>query len=316
MTQEESYRVLGLMPGSDIKEIKKKYRKLMHRLHPDAAASSKERYPYSVHEINTAYAVLKKGSEDGIGRFGKENTAEKVRPGKHWDGLINEHAYREREILHYAEDQDGNPIGIFAIDRGKYLWKTDEDFPLFLRSIYQCSREILDEIDAAAKRKQPEERRLQVQAQLMYLLAQQYIDGTAMLKELALKRAQDETGEIFYIQAMLEEGESGPSAKEGEPLYPSRLKDHKLYLKNVSGRELGYLSFQDDRLYYVMVPLFEQRRVQVRIRTAKGAAAEQRKRNGGIQKLHLWLRLPKENAQSSLESLDLKIRQLLENYRT
>ena len=55
MTQEESYRVLGLMPGSDIKEIKKKYRKLMHRLHPDAAASSKERYPYSVHEINTAH---------------------------------------------------------------------------------------------------------------------------------------------------------------------------------------------------------------------------------------------------------------------
>ncbi len=316
MTQEESYRVLGLMPGSDIKEIKKKYRKLMHRLHPDAAASSKERYPYSVHEINTAYAVLKKGSEGGTGRFGKEDTAEKVRPGKRWDGLINEHAYREREILHYAEDQDGDPIGIFAIDRGKYLWKTDEDFPLFLRSIYQCSREILDEIDAAAKRKQPEERRLQVQAQLMYLLAQQYIDGTAMLKELALKRAQDETGEIFYIQAMLEEGESGPSAKEGEPLYPSRLKDHKLYLKNVSGRELGYLSFQDDRLYYVVVPLFEQRRVQIRIRTAKGAAAEQRKRNGSIQKLHLWLRLPKENVQSSLESLDLKIRQLLENYRT
>lgn len=39
---------------------------------------------------------------------------------------------------------------------------------------------------------------------------------------------------------------------------------HKLYLKNQSGKELGSLSFSDDRLYYVVVPLFEQKRVQIK----------------------------------------------------
>jgi hypothetical protein len=30
-----------------------------------------------------------------------------------------------------------------------------------------------------------------------------------------------------------------------------------------SGNELGYLSFVDDRLYYVVIPLFEQKKVQI-----------------------------------------------------
>jgi len=36
-------------------------------------------------------------------------------------------------------------------------------------------------------------------------------------------------------------------------------------MKSASGQELGYLSFQDDRMYYVMTPLFEQCRVRVKL---------------------------------------------------
>ena len=38
-----------------------------------------------------------------------------------------------------------------------------------------------------------------------------------------------------------------------------RLRNHRLCVRNRQGQELGYLSFQNDRLYYVVVPLFEQK---------------------------------------------------------
>ena len=53
---------------------------------------------------------------------------------------------------------------------------------------------------------------------------------------------------------------------EGDYLFPAGIRDHRLYLKNAAGQELGYLSFRDDRMYYILIPLFEQRRVRVRIR--------------------------------------------------
>lgn len=32
-----------------------------------------------------------------------------------------------------------------------------------------------------------------------------------------------------------------------------------------SGKEAGYISFKDDRLYYVLIPILEQKRAMVKI---------------------------------------------------
>ena len=42
MTEREAYRVLGIPPGVPKDQIKKRYRKLMLQLHPDALAASGE----------------------------------------------------------------------------------------------------------------------------------------------------------------------------------------------------------------------------------------------------------------------------------
>lgn len=77
-------------------------------------------------------------------------------------------------------------------------------------------------------------------------MAQQFIDGAALLKEFA-KEEKDDNDEIYYIAAMLEPSNKASSLETGEMLYPSNVRQHKLYLKNQSGQELGYLSFSDDR---------------------------------------------------------------------
>ena len=103
--------------------------------------------------------------------------------------------------------------------------------------------------------------------------------------------------------------------KEKDVLYPSRLNQHRLYLKNESGKELGYLSFFDDRLYYIIIPLFEQRRVLVKIRAASPDCGKGKKKTSGYYRLHLWLKMPGDNPITSLENLNLQIEQLLTAYR-
>lgn len=331
MTAPEAYQILGLPIGSDFSEIKKKYRRLMLQVHPDTGSRTDAVLAARAQEINVAYSVLKRLACSGNsfvfqsnGGFAQEGYSScgyqtKKKERSAWNAPINQYAYREREILHYAEDSEGMTLGSFRIAKGKYLWITEEDFPLFLLSVYRCGKEILDEIDFS-RRQEPEPAvRQQIHAELVYLLAQQFIDGTALLRELA-KRASGKTdSDVFYLPAMLENTGLYPVSYE-EALFPSRLQKHRLYLKNSSGQELGYLSFPDDRLYYVVIPLFEQRRAQVRIQTAEQqsgwpAGGRRKKDAGAYRRLHLWIKLSSGEQNGLPENLNLQIEQLLKRYR-
>lgn len=332
MTRGEACRILGVSPGAAPDQIKRKYRQLMHRLHPDVGPSEEDLH--LAWQVNAAYALLKRtwpagasslaGPETASGVFRRRDTCHRSRrsAARHsaWDAPVNSHAYRERDILCCAEDSEGEVIGTFTAARGRYFWTTEEDFPLFLRSIYLCGKELLDEVDASLGRASSS-CRSRFHAGLTYLLAQQYIDASSLLKELAARTTSDREGqEIYYFPAMLETKGKGLPGLPGSlpadaPLFPSGVRDRRLYLKDISGQEAGYLSFSDDRLYYVLVPLFEQRQVLVRLRAA-GENASHNKRNAGYRRLHLWLKFKKEEDKSRLpESLNLQISQLLEHYR-
>ncbi len=56
-----------------------------------------------------------------------------------WNAPLSPGAYAEREIYTEVEDVHGNPIGEAVIDCGKFFWSEDEEFPLFLKSLFQCS---------------------------------------------------------------------------------------------------------------------------------------------------------------------------------
>ena len=66
MTKAMAYKILGITPGTDFTEIKKKYRQLMHRVHPDAEAFSTRAYDFTAQEINEAYDFLRKNRTDLI----------------------------------------------------------------------------------------------------------------------------------------------------------------------------------------------------------------------------------------------------------
>ena len=103
--------------------------------------------------------------------------------------------------------------------------------------------------------------------------------------------------------------------KTGDLLYPSEFRHRRLFLKDVSGEELGYLSFKDDRLYYIVIPLFEQRRVQVRIRVSEEPASQGKGKNTSFyQSLDLCIRLDPLQQKFLPENLNLQIKKIIREY--
>ena len=269
MTVQQAYKIFDVKSDITKPELKKRYRRLMHMVHPDAALNRENVYKYSAYEINEAYTVLSNQTGQESLRKNNYEYDEKYygtdQENEEYDFTApeNEHAFCQRNVYHYAEDYNGNNIGRFKVARGRYMWMPDEDFKLFLRSIYECSEELLNRIDEETGRVHDSEYKIIYQAELAYLLAQQFTATSDTLGNILT--SIDDAANVFYVGAMLEMSPESGFIKAGMKLFPAGIKKHRLYLMTRSGKEAGYISFKDDRLYYVLIPILEQKRAMVKI---------------------------------------------------
>ncbi|MDO4617565.1 MAG: J domain-containing protein [Lachnospiraceae bacterium] len=376
----DACRILGVSGDCSTEEVKKRYRQLLHLVHPDAEAfrrrsmnaadsiqnqirelnKDSEVYPYDILEITAAYTLLMGGAENDTGQeSGAEASPHHARSTDPddwirrnpeyaravWNAEENPNAFCEREILQLIEDFDGNVLGDFTLIRGKYLWQPEEEFPLFMKSIARAVELLIQHTEEEAEQQiygaagnprmddgycSSEEQRSLLKKtcreKLTYLLAQQFIDAVHTLDQLVhTQRIKDGRETIYYIPAMLETSTSGPGKfcpelLPGETLLPDRVEQHRLFVKNQNGQQVGYLSYPDDRMYYLLIPLFEQKRVQVKIRVYKQKregeeAGTGRKR--AVQKhvrISLWLKF-KESSAGMPEDISAQIQEGLTAYR-
>ena len=313
MTKAQAYRILEVDQYTGQEEIKKKYRKLMHRVHPDANMEKESMYLYTAQEINEAYALLRNKSKVQRTNRQKKQASNSRTKQIQWDAPLNQRAYTWRNVYHYAEDYDGEIMGDFVIASGKYLWKTEEDFPLFLKSMFECSQRLLQEIEAETGWERSTSCKMKIQGELAYLLAQQFIDGAGTLGKLANPIPSEEAN-IYHIAAMLEVADEAPVLRVKMPLYPLVVRNHRLFLQTGSCKTAGYLSFRDDRLYYIVIPLLEHRRAQVKI----GISEKQDRRNSRnphrYKNLDFALKIPLHQEETFPESINLQIEELLRTY--
>lgn len=305
MNVEQARKLLGLDGTEDLKQIKTKYRRLMHEVHPDSIKKAADNDKAT--QINQAYQlVLKNLNEQIVISTEKEEKRKKQKPN--WSGKENANAFRDRPIYHAVEGFDGEKIGIIEVARGKFVWSLDEEFSLFLKSVLDTSKDILFEIENELKVEPQEHIKQQYLAKLTYLLTSQFIDSRVSLSELA--KVEDGT---FKLDAMAELDMSYAIPKVGAALYPAGVSAHKLYLRNSSGQIVGYLSFTDDRLYYVVIPLFEQKRAQVKMLVVERKLKSRTKKK--YVDLDLWIKLDDSVQTTAIESIELQIRELLAKYR-
>ena len=342
---KQAYEILGVADNADRNEIKRKYRELMHKVHPDACAHNADThqgdihnsnsYNYSAYEINEAYSVIceyidsssKKTFNTGYsfydGHEYGDNTASNFQySDRHaysdeheysdwsaysdereygWDAPENDNAYCNRSIYHYVEDYDGRNIGSFKISHGRYIWTVEEDFKLFIRSIFECSEKLLGDIER--------------QAELAYLIAQQFIAATDTLGKILTSLESDDS-EIFYVASMLEVRQDAPFIKAGMTLYPSGIRRHRLYLMTKSGQEAGYVSFRDDRLYYILIPILEQKRALVKIEVSRKQDRLNTRQPNKYKNLDLWIKMKYNDNNRFPENINMQIEELLKKYRS
>ncbi len=289
MNKPTACTILGVRPDIQPDELKKRYHTLMMLTHPDSP--EEHEYPYAVHEINVAYEYLLKHI--------KEETRQKEAEEKtriRWNAPENPNAYAPRDIYQYVDDAEGNRIGTVTVDTGRFMWIPDEEFPLFLKSLYACARQLIADDDEEKHTDRSDDTDLL--ADIAYLLAGQFFGADMALSLMKKEKNED----IYYCKAMLELAAGAKQPVAGTTLTPAYVRDHRLYMSDRAGHELGYISFKDDRLLFGLVPLFEQRKVQV-----KAAVSETR----GSVDIDLYLKRIDTDGSSAVDSVNLRIMERL-----
>lgn len=78
---------------------------------------------------------------------------------------------------------------------------------------------------------------------------------------------------------------------------------------------ISHFIFKDDRLYYIVIPLFEQKRAQVKIRVPRQSDTVNTKKTSrfhqkNYQELDFWLKVPHSHIGAP-ENINLQIENLL-----
>ena len=306
MNKSTARKILGLNGTEDERAIKRKYRKLMHEHHPDNSESEDSELAA---KINTAYEMVMKDFDGSDGKHRstpKKPTTKKSTKTKNWNAKENKNAYCDRPIFHEVEDYDGSSIGTIEIARGKYVWSKDEEFSLFLKSLYETSKELMDNARPSLFFEPPAVIKQKYLADITYLLTGQFIDSSLTLNELAVMDTS-----AYKIDAMVELEMNTPVPKPGTALYPAGISKHRLYLRNKGGEIVGYLSFKDDRLYYVIIPLFEQKKAQVKMVVSDTPKSTRYGKK--YADIDLWVKII-EDQNSAIDNTNRKIDELLEKY--
>lgn len=293
MKREQAYRILGVNPGTTEEDLKKRYRELVQLTHPDSGQSCD--YPFEIHDIIAAYKFLLESIiEEDVNNSKNEYRIK-------WNAPTNPNAYRDRPIYQYVEAADGEIIGTIEIDKGKYLWIEDEDFALFLRSLRETAKGIISDFDKKTGLSREDD--ISLMAEITYLLSGQFFDS-----ETTLSLMKETSEDVYFSKAMLEinSGIRVSVPKEGSYLIPGKIKNHRLFVTDTFGNELGYLSFKDDRLLFGLVPLFERRALQLKLVVSSG------KKKANSLDVDMWIKRIPEDDKRGIDSINLRIEKLLE----
>lgn len=289
MNVAQARRLLSVTEEDDLHSMKKKYRQLMNTCHPDALGSEEPEHIRRAQEINEAYQLLKNHPHafDSMWKPQGKTCPKRKRPT--WAGVVNEQAFCERNVyLYYTmETEEGHPY--YRAARGKYLWEPkEEDFQLFLISIHEVVKELMEHTDKT----------MAVRSRLFQYLAEQFIEPVKVLRKIAKPVRLDQEGrEIYRFRAYLKEDRQHP-LREKTLLYPKAFQGSRILVQDKNGMEYGHLSFEDDRIYFCIIPLLKEKLARVKMEVLDG-------------KVIFYFRLEKEAEQYRIPDRNLEIAKLL-----
>lgn len=248
MTLKEAYKILGVSKENTDREIKAKYKKLLIMYHPDSDPSSK-RAPEDDEKIRQVIEAYKKIREsEGEPYFESYEFT--------WDAFENKRAFSERNIFFQFKIYD-EALPPSKMARGRFVWNPDmEEFPLFAKSVLEACKEVMTDYDVTPTPDKVKD--------IFHLMMQEYVLPADAARKIVKKIREDGDKEVYSFSGFIKDefGSCRESKiKCGEPLNIYLREDRAVTEEIVSGRMLGSISFDEDELYYVVLPLLEDPKV-------------------------------------------------------
>ncbi len=278
MTLKEAYKILGASMQDDEREIKTKYKKLLIMYHPDSDPTGK-RDPEDDEKIRQVIEAYKKIREsEGKSYF---DTYEFT-----WDAFENKAAFSPRDIYVRFKIYD-EELPLSRMARGRFVWDPDmEDFRLFSKSVLEACREVMTDHDTI-----PSPDRIK---DIFHLMMQEYVLPADAARKIGRKVREDADEEVFAFSGFVKENPEGlrtTAVHIGEPLNIFLKEDRAVIQEIVTGIIPGTVSFDEDELYYVILPLLEDPWVKSHATITK---AEKSRRSGTRMNVMIELTIPRD----------------------
>lgn len=256
MTLKEAYKILGASKQDDDREIKAKYKKLLILYHPDSDPTRK-RNPEDDEKIRQVIEAYKKIKEsEGEPYF---DTYEFT-----WDAFENKTAFSERNIYVQFKLYD-EELPLSKMARGRFVWDPDmEEFWLFSKSVLEACKDIITDYSTILAPDKVKD--------IFHLMMQEYVLPADAARKIGKKVREDGDVEVFTFNGFVKENPSDLKVSAptiGEPLNIFLREDRAVVEEIVTGKVLGTVSFDEDELYYVVLPLLEDPKVQAHASVTK-----------------------------------------------
>lgn len=244
MTLKEAYKILGVSKENTDREIKAKYKKLLIMYHPDSDPT-RERAPEDdekIRQVIEAYKKIRKS--EGEPYFEPYEFT--------WDAFENKSAFSERNIFFQFKIYD-EALPPSKMARGRFVWDPDmEEFPLFAKSVLEACKDVMTDHDVTPAPDKVKD--------IFHLMMQEYILPADAARKIGKKIREDGDKEVYYFSGFIKD-ELGSRRESkincGEPLNIFLREDRAVVEEIVTGRMLGSISFDEDELYYIVLPLLE-----------------------------------------------------------
>ncbi|MBP3781848.1 MAG: DnaJ domain-containing protein [Butyrivibrio sp.] len=278
MTLKEAYKILGASKENTDREIKAKYKKLLVMYHPDSDPTRK-RDPEDDEKIRQVIEAYRK-----IREFEGEPYFEPYEFT--WDALENKRAFSERNIFFQFKIYD-EALPPSKMARGRFVWDPDmEEFPLFAKSVLEACKEVMTDHDFTPAPDKVKD--------IFHLMMQEYVLPADAARKIGKMIREDGDREVYSFSGFIKD-EPGTRRESkincGEPLNIYLREDRAVVEEIVTGRILGSISFDEDELYYVVLPLLEDPKVDALATITK---VDRSRRNKERISVAIELTIPKD----------------------
>ena len=286
MTLKEAYKILGVSKENTEREIKAKYKKLLIMYHPDSDPT-RERDPEDDDKIRQVIEAYKKVREsEGETYF---ETYEFT-----WDAFENKRAFSERNIFfQFRIWNEALPPSRMA--RGRFVWDPDmEEFSLFAKSVLEACKEIITDHDITLAPYKVKD--------IFHLMMQEYVLPADAARKIGTKIREDGSMEVYSFSGFIKDELGGSREfriKCGELLNIYLREDRAVVEEIVTGRMLGTISFDEDELYYVVLPLLEDPKVDANAIVKKVYSGRRNKEQAHVS---IELTIPKDLADAPVSN--------------